>query len=155
MEVTIRRAAPSDALAAADLWLRARKAAFPAIPRHVHSDEEIRGLYESHVLPRLDLWLAESEAGELVGILVLGGEWVEQLYVEPSLTGRGIGSRLLETAKRERPAGLRLWAFVSNVGAQRFYERHGFVEVLRTDGSENEERAPDIQYAYAPRGADA
>ena len=66
----------------------------------------------------------------------------------PSLTGRGIGSALLAVAKRERPQGLRLWTFQSNTGAQRFYERHGFVEVRRTDGRDNEERAPDVLYAY-------
>jgi ribosomal protein S18 acetylase RimI-like enzyme len=37
---------------------------------------------------------------------------------------------------------------LTNERAQRFYERHGFTEVERTDGSDNEERAPDIQYAY-------
>ena len=61
---------------------------------------------------------------------------------------RGIGAALLEHAKRERPDGLELWTFVSNAGAQRFYERHGFVEVRRTDGAENEERAPDILYVW-------
>jgi hypothetical protein len=33
-------------------------------------------------------------------------------------------------------------------GAQRFYLRHGFVEVERTDGAGNEEHAPDIQYGW-------
>jgi hypothetical protein len=36
---------------------------------------------------------------------------------------------------------------VSNLGAQRFYERHGFVEIMRTEGTDNEEHAPEIQYA--------
>ena len=84
----------------------------------------------------------------LVGILVLEGRWVDQLYVEPGLTGRGIGGRLLDVAKRERPDGLRLWTFASNVRAQRFYERHGFTEAERTDGRGNEERAPDILYVW-------
>ncbi len=85
-----------------------------------------------------------------MGILVLRGDWIDQLYVDPDLTGRGIGVGLLELnlAKRERPHGLRLWTFVSNDGAQRFYERHGFKEVERTNGSRNEERAPDIQYVW-------
>ena len=64
----------------------------------------------------------------------------------PDLTGRGIGADLLAVAKRERPDGLRLWTFASNTGAQRFYERHGFVAVRRTDGRDNEERAPDVLY---------
>jgi len=97
------------------------------------------------------LWLAESEEGELLGILVLDDDWVDQLYVDPSWTGCGVGARLLGTAKRERPCGLRLWTFVSNRRAQRFYERNEFVEVERTDGNNNEEGAPDIQYAWSPR----
>jgi ribosomal protein S18 acetylase RimI-like enzyme len=44
--------------------------------------------------------------------------------------------------KARRPGGLRLWTFVSNERAQRFYERWGFEEVERTDGRDNEERSP-------------
>ena len=91
--------------------------------------------------------VARRGAGALAGILVLDGDMVDQLYVEPGRTGRGIGSALLAVARRERPEGLRLWTFQSNAGAQRFYERHGFVAVRRTDGRGNEERAPDILYA--------
>ena len=46
-----------------------------------------------------------------------------------------------------RPAGLRLWTFESNLGAQRFYERHGFRPIERTAG-DNEEGAPDILYVW-------
>ena len=84
---------------------------------------------------------------DLVGLLVLDGDWVDQLYVEPALTGRGIGTKLLVLAKRERSGGLRLRTFASNLGAQRFYERHGFAEADRTDG-DNEEGAPDILYVW-------
>lgn len=63
------------------------------------------------------------------------------------MTGQGIGSQLLALARRQRPHGLRLWTFVSIVRAQRFYERHGFVEIDRTDGRDNEEGAPDILYS--------
>jgi ribosomal protein S18 acetylase RimI-like enzyme len=89
-------------------------------------------------------WL-RLPGGEMVGLLVLDGDSIDQLYVDPDLTCRGIGAQLLDVAKRERPEGLGLWTFVSNQGAQRFYERHGFREVERTDGSRNEERAPDIR----------
>jgi hypothetical protein len=43
-----------------------------------------------------------------------------------------------------------LWTFQTNTGARRFYERHGFVAVDETDGSANEERAPDVRYAWRP-----
>jgi ribosomal protein S18 acetylase RimI-like enzyme len=68
------------------------------------------------------------------------------------MTGRGFGAQLLAVAKRERPRGLSLWTFASNTGAQRFYERHGFIEADRTDGSRNEECAPDVLYVWPGAG---
>jgi GNAT superfamily N-acetyltransferase len=149
MAPAIRRGERVDARAAADLYLRARAAALSAgsIPPGVHDDEDVRGYFASHIVEDCELWVAEED-GAVAGILVLDGEMVDQLYVEPGRTGRGIGSALLAVAKRERPNGLRLWTFQSNAGARRFYERHGFVELWRTDGRDNEERAPDVLYAY-------
>jgi GNAT superfamily N-acetyltransferase len=147
MTPAIRRGTPGDARAAADLYLRARAAGLRAgtMPAGVHDDGDVREYFAAHIVARCELWVAE-DAGVLLGILVLDGEWVDQLYVDPDLTGRGIGAHLLAVAKRERPDGLRLWTFASNTGAQRFYERHGFIAVRRTDGRDNEERAPDILY---------
>jgi GNAT superfamily N-acetyltransferase len=149
MKPAIRRGGARDARAAADLYLRARQAALRAgsIPAGVHDDDDVRGYFASHIVEDCELWLAEQD-GALAGILVLEGDFVDQLYVEPGLTGRGVGSALLAVATRERPQGLRLWTFQSNAGARRFYERHGFAEVRRTDGRDNEERAPDVLYAY-------
>src|SRR6478736_6092509 len=99
------------------------------------------------VVPPTELWVAEDDGVALVGLLVLDQDRFEQLYVEPTLTGRGIGSELIGLAKRARPQGLRLWTFESNLGAQRFYERHGFRQVAGTAG-DNEEGAPDILYVW-------
>jgi GNAT superfamily N-acetyltransferase len=144
----IRRGGADDARAAADLYLRARAAALRSgsIPAGVHDDDDVRGYFAAHIVQDCELWLAEED-GVLAGILVLDGDMIDHLYVEPERTGRGIGSALLAVAERERPEGLRLWTFQSNAGAQRFYERHGFVAVRRTDGRGNEERAPDVLYA--------
>ena len=142
----IRRGGHADARAAADLWLRSRKASIPAIPPPVHDDDDVRDYFSGHVMSNCELWLAE-EAGGIVGILVLGGEWIDQLYIDPDHWGQGIGGALLDVAKRERPVGLRLWTFAGNAGARRFYERHGFVEAGGTDG-DNEEDAPDVLYVF-------
>ena len=148
MAVTVRRGELADANLAAELWLRARRAAVGAIPPPTHTDAEVRSWFSTRVALELELWLAESEHGELLGILVLDDESIDQLYVDPANTGRGIGRLLLTVAKSERPNGLQLWTFVSNCGAQRFYERHGFIEIRRTNGTDNEEHSPDILYAY-------
>ena len=112
-----------------------------------HSDDQVRRWITGRVLPLMEVWVAEVPGRAVVGLLVLDADWLDQLYVEPELTGRGIGRELLEVAKRERPRGLRLWTFEANAGARRFYERHGFVAGDRTDG-DNEEGAPDILYAW-------
>ena len=148
----IRRSTPADGGAAAELYLRARRAgsAKGTIPPLVHGEDGVRAWLGQVVIPRLECWLAEQVSGTLVGMLVLKADWIDQLYVDPDLTGAGIGSELIAVAKRERPNGLRLWTFVSNEGAQRFYLRHGFNEVERTDGRRNEEGAPGILYTWSP-----
>src|SRR3954464_14319680 len=108
--VMIRPGIPADARAAADLWLRARHAALRVIPAPVHSDDDVRAWFASHVLPECELWVAEDEAGSLAGIMVLSGPWLDQLYIEPTMTGRGIGAELLRLPNAERPHGPRLGA---------------------------------------------
>jgi GNAT superfamily N-acetyltransferase len=43
--------------------------------------------------------------GEIVALLVLEPAWVNQLYVDPRHTGRGLGSRLLDVVKTVYPEG--------------------------------------------------
>lgn len=145
--MTIRAATAEDAPAVADLLLRARRAAVPAIPPLVHDDDDVRRWTREVLLPSCEVWLADDDDGTLVGVLALEGDWVDQLYLEPTHTGRGIGTLLLDHAKARRPGGLDLWAFQSNTGARRFYERHGFVAVGTTDG-DNEEGEPDVRYRW-------
>lgn len=132
----------------ADLWLRSQAASVPAIPPPVHTDAEVTQWFTSVVLPEREVWVVDGGTGP-VGLMVLEGDWVDQLYVNPSATGRGIGTLLIEHAKGLRVGGLQLWTFAANVGARRFYERHGFVAVDFTNG-DNEEGAPDVRYEWSP-----
>ena len=149
----LRRAGRGDAPGVADVLIRSRRAAAGAIPAAVHSDVEIREWIRTVVIPEREVWLAVSADGEALAVLVLDEGWVDQLYVDPAWTGQGLGSRLIELAKSRRPAGLQLWTFTGNIRAQRFYARHGFVVAEATDGSGNEEKAPDIRLVWAPRQA--
>jgi len=142
----VRRAHGHEARALADVWLRSRRASIPDIPPPVHSDDEVRGFFATVVIPTRDTWVVEAD-GRIVALMVLHDDWIDQLYVDPDWAGRGLGSELLAVAKTLRPSGLQLWAFESNARARRFYERHGFVAVERTDG-DNEEGAPDVRYQW-------
>ena len=140
-----RRARLDEAPVVADLWLLSRRASIPLIPLPTHSDFEVRAWFKEVVFPSKDVWVIEAP-DHLVALMVIGDVWIEQLYVHPAWNSRGLGSRLLELAKRER-SRLELWTFQSNAGARRFYERRGFVAVTATDG-DNEEGEPDIRYHW-------
>ena len=144
--VIVRRASEADAEAVAEVWLRSFDAALPTV-RRAHSDDEVRAWFRNAVVPYKQTWVAVAGT-EVVGLLVLSDGWVDQLYLDPAWRGRGIGDRLVATAKQRYPDGLQLWTFQVNGPARRFYERHGFVEVERTDGHGNEEREPDVRYSW-------
>lgn len=152
--MTVRPAASEDADALATLYLGARAAAYPAIPHGVHPPDDVRRWWRSHFEAgaAAEVWLAHLD-DEPVGLLLLEHDWLHSLYVAPGLTGRGIGTVLLDVAKSVRPNGLGLWVFETNEGARRFYHRHGFAEVRRTDGSDNEEHAPDVELAWPDPGS--
>jgi hypothetical protein len=51
---------------------------------------------------------------------------------------------LLARAKTELGAPIRLDTFQASMGARRFDERHGFYVMAVGDGSDHEERCPDV-----------
>jgi GNAT superfamily N-acetyltransferase len=144
-----RRARLDESDAVADLWLRSRKASFPANPPTIHDDADVRNHFATVVMPTMEVWVIDGAQPGIVALLVLHSGWVEHLHVDPELTGLGLGSRLIDAAKEHSIGGLDLWTFQSNAGARRFYERHGFTVAAMTDG-DNEEGQPDVRYRWSP-----
>ncbi|GGR64894.1 hypothetical protein GCM10010236_18100 [Streptomyces eurythermus] len=147
--VVLRRAVPADARAVADVYLRSFDAALPTVVRP-RTDDEVRDYIREVVVPARETWVAEAAGAGVVGLMVLDGEKLSQLYLDPEWRGRGIGDRFVALAKERSPGGLTLWTFQVNKPAHRFYERHGFTAVEFTDGSRNEEREPDVRYDWRP-----
>lgn len=137
----------ADAAALAEVQSRARAAA--PMPPGIHTDDEIRGFLATRLVSD-DVWVATVDA-VVVGYLRLTPTWLDDLYVLPGHAGQGIGSALLELAKQRRPAGFSLWVFETNAPARRFYRRHGLVEREYTDGTQNEEREPDLRMSWEAR----
>lgn len=149
-DVNLRPATAADLEVLADVHLASRHAAGPAFPAGVHAADEVRDWVAGWDLTTYDVWLAESADG-VVGYARCTPTWLDDLYLLPAAQGQGIGSALLDRVKAERPDGFGLWVFETNVPARDFYLRRGFVELERTDGSANEERAPDIKMAWPGR----
>jgi GNAT superfamily N-acetyltransferase len=149
-EVVVRPATPDDAKAVADLYTAARVHAVPQMPPALHTNAEDRAYVTRRVVePDVTIWVAER-GSELLGFATCTPTFLDGLYVRPELTGQGIGSLLLDVVDATHPDGYELWVFETNVGARRLYERRGLVEVERTDGAGNEEKAPDIRMARRP-----
>jgi chorismate mutase len=117
------------------------------MPPGIHPPDDVRAWVGSWDLTSRDVWVAES-GGAIVGFANLTPSWLDGLYVDPGAQGIGVGSALVDLAKSVRPEGFGLWVFEVNEPARAFYRRHGLVELERTDGSANEEHAPDIKMVW-------
>jgi ribosomal protein S18 acetylase RimI-like enzyme len=149
---SIRRAVPADAAALAAIGRETFAEAFA----HLYPPTDLAAfLDEAHSVERAaaDLanptkaaWLVEAD-GEVVGYALAGpcklphpevtpacGE-LDRIYLKAGRQGGGLGARLFaETLAWLAPDGpRRIWIGVwsGNLGAQRFYARHGF-EVVGT-----------------------
>jgi GNAT superfamily N-acetyltransferase len=146
-DLVLRPAIPDDLPAIAELHLAARHGAGEAFPPPVHPDEEARAWVAGWDLTAYDVWLAER-AGVPAGYARWAATWLDDLYVHPDHQGHGVGTALFDLVASTRPGGFCLWVFESNVPARTFYRSRGCLELERTDGSANEERAPDIRVAW-------
>jgi GNAT superfamily N-acetyltransferase len=114
----------------------------------LHTDDEVRE-FVCGLPDRMEVWLAE-DGGRVAGFAAIHEDWLDHLYVMPDRQNHSFGSALLARVKESRPQGFQFWAFQKNVGARRFYGRHGCREVELTDGEGNEEREPDVRFAWSP-----
>lgn len=144
--MTLRQLALDDMDQAAAVHRAAFDDALPTLTG-LHTPEEDRWFFRERMFTTCELW-GSFDDQQLVGIIAFREGWIDQLYVLPSAQRRGIGTALLQIAKERFPS-LSLWTFQRNTNARRFYEGHGFVRVEETDGSGNEEKEPDVLYAWS------
>ncbi|MGE0193586.1 MAG: N-acetyltransferase family protein [Planctomycetota bacterium] len=150
-EIHVREATPEDARAISEVQVAGWRSAYRGIVPDAMLDEldveagaerrrqgMLRGAARgvvNHVLEldgRIVAWAASGpwrgvEDHEVPGLFELYA-----IYVEPSRIGTGLGRRLWLAVLEGLPARgaerLRLWTFVENARARRFYERAGFHE---------------------------
>jgi chorismate mutase len=150
-DLVVRPAEPEESDALAALYGRSRAAAHPAMPPALHTAQEDRAWFAARLRDgEHDAWVAERD-GMLLGYALLTATWLDHLFVEPDGQGAGVGTVLLDAVKGLRPDGFCLWVFESNAPARSFYARRGLAELERTDGSGNEEQAPDVKMAWPGR----
>ena len=110
-----------------------------------HPLEEQGRYFDEAVLPKNRV-VVVLEEGTVVAFLAHSRDAIAQLYVRLDRQGLGLGTMLLDRAKRESGGRLRLFTFLRNVKARRFYERRGFREVRR--GFEPEWKLEDVEFEW-------
>ncbi len=134
----VRRAAEGDLSRVAEILVFGKRVAYRAIfADDIGSFNGLRVLDVADAYRRGERALGDAlvyDDGVVKGVLGarFGGEEAEldELYVEPFFTGRGVGGalikRFLAEARARGCTRARLWVIRRNDGARRFYEAHGF-----------------------------
>jgi putative acetyltransferase len=126
----IRKATPQDLGTVLAIWQDAVRHSHDFIEPGFWQGklEDMRDRY----LPSADIWVEERD-GEVRGFFALQADVLAALFVGTDHQGEGVGSALLEQAKRLADK-LELSVYRRNSHAVAFYQRHGFCPVdLRTD----------------------
>lgn len=146
MSTILRKAQRDDAERIADIYLASRKRYLPYAPL-AHTDEAIYLWVREKLIPTGNVIVA-LQGGCILGFMATSEDgahgWIDHLYLDPEMVGRGLGSVLVEEAKSTLRGPIRLYTFQDNNKGRRFYSRHGFREIDFSDGSSNEERVADV-----------
>jgi ribosomal protein S18 acetylase RimI-like enzyme len=114
-----------------------------------HPLEEQRAYLQHEVVPHNSVRVALFH-GKIVGFAAASKTSVAQLYVHTAFQRCGIGTLLLEWAKRQSEGSLWLYTFARNARARSFYERSGFKAVAR--GFEPKWQLEDVKYEWSAGG---
>lgn len=144
----IRLATLNDYSVCAEIHMSVR-AHMAYLPPDLHTAEETHEWMRDVVFRSERVWVAEH-AGRIVGYASADGEFLNNLYVLTEHQSRGVGTALLAAVMEHSRDGVKLWTFEPNRAAIRFYERHGFVTIQRTDRHTNEENVPDRLMVWRP-----
>jgi len=128
------------------MWRRSFEQAVGVFDYHTF-EEQLRFLEDKLVHENHVRVVVEESSSKIIGFMASTPVSISQLYVHVDHQNQGIGSALLEIAKRESAGRLRLFTFKTNQHAQRFYERHGFRIVGY--GFEEQWQLEDIEYEWS------
>ncbi|MEO0882506.1 MAG: GNAT family N-acetyltransferase [Pseudomonadota bacterium] len=126
-DIAIRRPKVAEYEDITRIWFEAWHAAGLTHVNDLPFDALIH-LFKRNAQSVWDLHVADID-GHLAGFLALIPEEkkLDQLFVSPSLQGRGVGKQLLDHAKRHLPNGLWVRTLATNHQAIRFYKQESFV----------------------------
>lgn len=144
----IRAGTAADVPRALEIW----RAAVDATHGFLGAEDRaaIDRMVAEDFLPNVPLWLAIDGAGRPQGFLVMDGEMIDALFVDPAVHGRGIGAALVDHALSLAPNAL-VDASEQASNAVPFYESRGFVRTGRSETDPQGRPYPVIHFRHPGR----
>lgn len=158
MSASPQSTARGDALPAADVTLRAATALDAGALGQMITDAVLEHTWKprlhsaaediAHAADLIDRgWVSiATRTARPEAFLSRDDTYVHALFTTPAARRQGLGTALLSAAQQACDR-LDLWTFQANAAARAFYTRHGFAEVERTSGA-NDEGLPDIHFRW-------
>ena len=148
---------PEYGLETVKMWRRSFQQAL-GIEQHNRLEELTDHLAHFKTFDPKSIQIAlNTQTSEVIGFKTQEGEELHHLFIHADYQGQGIGSRFITEAKKQSPSGIYLYTFVLNLGAQRFYQHHGFHEVERgfadlagNPWASTKQQLADIRYHWSP-----
>ena len=128
-KLSVREAIDSDLDAVADLWHDSAMSMDGAAV-HVPLRDELRKRIDDELAAGWQLHVALA-GKRIIGMLAIkpAQSILDQIFVAPRERGAGVGTALIDAAKRAMPNGFSLRMDASNGKAARFYERRGMKRI--------------------------
>ena len=141
----IRRGTAADRPRALQIWRDAVDATHGFLTPQDRA--EIDGMVQQF-FAEAELWLVDGEDGRAAGFLIMDGDMIDALFVDPAVHGRGYGTALLNHALTLAPEAL-VDASEQATNALPFYEARGFVRIGRSETDPQGRPYPLIHLRYA------
>jgi GNAT superfamily N-acetyltransferase len=123
MEIAIRPYGEADFEAVTKVWFTSWESDGIGLPQP-SLQAELRERLPREIAGGWFVYVAMTDT-DIVGFLALQEDRLQQLFVAPSVQGRGIGKQLVDFVKAQRPGGFYLTTTPTEGRATRFYEREG------------------------------
>lgn len=129
MVISIRRSRHDEGKKLIAIWRRSVDATHDFLSKEYRAE---LGDLVSAFLPEAPLWVAVTEKDEPVAFMLLTGEHMDALFVDPTVRGCGVGKLLIEHALTLAPK------LTTNVNEQNeqavgFYKKMGFKVTGRSE----------------------
>lgn len=130
---SIRPAVARDMAAVADLWhVGWHDAHAGQVPDGLTAARTLAAFHERTPTRVADTTVAVSDAGDLLGFVMVVGDEVEQVFVDRSARGTGLAGVLLDEAERQVAVSGHDVAWLAvvtgNARARAFYDKRGWTD---------------------------